>query len=312
MTNAIKIGPIFYGGGPSSFAGINCNIHTVLSQNLSFIFGKLSTDPYFYAGSGALTYSGFNIPPAPGDSNPPIFWVPGTPMRFIGANTGGVGFPFTITDHSYNSGTSTLTINTTLSGASLPPVPTDVSGNIAASIDTVRDWACSNCTGSPDAIDYSQAPAQHQPLYTYSKRSYTCANNVSNVANSIDLNSGTLFTVEGNWVSLTVNVSRADTSATATVTLDPGSPFGNLPVVNQVTGAVTSWGSGGSVVDLKAAGTRVITPTAVTGAQGADSLTPPGANSYIALNPSSLGATNVSAESAAQCPVVSIEWKATR
>ena len=217
----------------------------------------------------------------------------------------GMGFPFTVTDNSYtlSGGVSggTLSIDTTLTAA----IPLDLTAGIGVAPDLMRNWSCSNCTGSADAIDFSQAPAQNRPLYTYSNRTYTCTANLPNIPNSLDLNSPPDYQMIGNFDSLILNVSTPDTGPNATLYLSSRNPN-----VNQVTGAFSFFDVLG---DLKTAGIRTVTPTTTSGVQPNDIITAPGANSWLAALSVAIAIDHdLTTEPAAQCPVVTVTWQATR
>jgi len=193
-------------GNSFAFTGVNCNLPsiTALGSNSNFCSQGFTNPqcPSLYLGSGNFQWGGTNSYPV---GNPPLFYVPGTVMMFGGLGKTYVGFPYTITDNFCTGGgadtcfggTGTLVTNLSLSSPLTPPVPADASNGQVGLPDPLRNWSCSNCTGSPAAIDLSQASAQNQPLYTYTNRTYTCAGNVPHVPGSIDINVGTAGWVLG-------------------------------------------------------------------------------------------------------------------
>jgi hypothetical protein len=316
VCNNSTIGNISFGnsyGVMTSFAGTNCNFTGAISDFYSNTGACVAGTPSYcthwtYAGGGVIQYPSwrrsFDVP----------FWAPGTVMTWTGSAGRMSGFPFTIGDNSYSTpgvDGGTLSINTTLTGGSLPPVPYDPSSGLIAIPDIMRNWSCSSCTGTAQAIDWSQAPAQGQPLWTYTNRTYTCTANIPNIPDSLDLNNPPGFAEVGNWVSLTLNVSTADTGPLSSVNLSDLGGF--LHLVNQSTGTETFYTL---AINLKIAGSRVITPTTVTGAQTGDSVSAPGANSYVVGDTSSSAHINIdqnlTTEPAAQCPVLTMTWQVTR
>jgi hypothetical protein len=116
--------------------------------------------------------------------------------------------------------------------------------------------------------------AQGVPLFSYSKKTFTCAGNVANVPGSVSPGStsqgpGGNIPVRGNFVSATINVIVPDTTANVSVSVNPWGPFSGYAITDQTTGAVSTTNDG---VNLKIAGTRVISTGAPTGGQSGDSL----------------------------------------
>jgi hypothetical protein len=181
------------------------------------------------------------------------------------------------------------------------------SGNLYVVADPMPSWSCSGCTGSVDAIDLSQAGAQAAPIYSYSSRTYTCTNNLGNVVNSIDINSPPNFNIWGTLVSVTINVSTADTGGNSSLPLNVAAEFNNMPTISP--SAVV--GSFGPIVSLKTAGTRTITPSGVTGTQTGDTLASPGTVAFTGETVPYL-ATSLTGETAGQCPVVTVTWQTSR
>jgi hypothetical protein len=320
-------------GATKTFSGTNCiitNLGIGNCCNIMQLYPDTSTGllAMAYTGSGQATTANFDScvgtfgsPPQPSCYNPPQFdYAPGTIMTFMSTvGDARAGFQFRITDNSFspnstNNTVGTFTVQTSITGASLPGGMVAAAGPKAIP-DYNRSWSCSNCTGSLDAVDLSQAGAQNAPLYTYSKRTYTCKNNLPNIPNSIDINSNTTTPtngpfISGNFVFLKINVIQADTTGATPGLFDPTSKFGNYPTIDQTSGA---GGSIGESIDLTHTGLRTINPTTTSGAVGSDVLTAPGANQWLGggqTNP--WLATDLSSELAASCPVVSVEWQADR
>jgi hypothetical protein len=304
-------------GSSVSFSAVNClfdNVNCCVSN--TFPIGPLGT-PGFPAPWDWNGFDGFHrVVDFNGGDQPAPWGVVGTRMHFQCCNQYNMGGDYTITGFTQDSVTLDATIHTTLTA--LPPnVQGSPSGFVGeARDDQARIWSCVNCTGTTpdsdaDARDFSQAGAQGVPLWTYSSRTYTCLNNVANVANSIDINNSPLIHVMGTFVSLTVNVTRADTTGNTGVT-GTSAKFNNLPIDDQVAmmTAIFPW-----TVDLTHTGVRTITPTTTSGSVGGDILAvpTPGVNAHMTGDPiSGIYPNNVVNGVAAQCPVVTVTYRASR
>ncbi len=207
-----------------------------------------------------------------------------------------------------------LTAHTNLaSGATLPPPNSTANTGMGWREDPVQDWSCASCTGGAFALEQSMAPAQHQPLWTYSNRTYTCANNIPNIAGSVDITANQSHLQVGAWWTVDVNVSTADSNPA-----DPApQAFLNPSIIFNTSTGVKSF-LGNQTINLLLTGTRTITATGVNGAQALDILTFPGAGTVITES-ASLGAeavggggNHVTNGPAAQCPVVNVVWKTPR
>jgi hypothetical protein len=128
------------------------------------------------------------------------------------------------------------------------------------------------------------------------------------------LNNPVEYGLLGNFVSATINVSTADTGPNSTLTFGTDQ-FGRIPITNQVTGVNSFFGYG---TNLKIAGTRTITATAVMNGQAGDTGTFPGANSWVGAPPGLGGgilintSADLTGEIASQCPVVTLTYVLTR
>ena len=308
-------------GNPSSFAGTNCRFTNTI--NFNFDGGGCSGTgcgaKFIYTGGGNLQWGPTNNYPVGG---PPQWYVPGTGMMFTNDFANPTGFMFTVGDSSCSGGgantcfggTGTVATSISYGGSLSPPVTANSDPTVAFTItkDPLRNWSCSNCTGSLQALELSAAPAQNQPLFVYSNRTYTCTANLPNVPNSDDINNSQLTPVLGNLTAngLTINVTTADTSAGAN-TLG----FALMRVINQSTGTQSFYnGAGALQIDLKTTGLRKIAPTANTGFTGADvNPGPPGANSFFSgLSMSVSGSKDMTHTAAVQCPVVTVTWNLSR
>jgi hypothetical protein len=342
-----QIGPTF--GFTHSFAGVNCTFVAAMPASLGGA-NTISLDDtppccfgltFSYQGSGTFLASQTSVGQAHGVVNScfgssdstglscmqlPQFSYPGPssepPAVFFwscGANSG-CGYSFKVSDHSWtplSAGDSNghLNIVTSMTGVSLP-TGIDTAGNGQALPDNMRSWSCSNCTGNADAIDLSQPGAQNAPLWTYSKRTYTCANNLANVPNSldIDVNHSGLNVgqhVFGVFTFAKITVTQADTTG-ATPVFQPFGPF-TYSLVDQ-SGTLTSVNIASNAIDLTRTGLRTINPTTTSGSVGTDALTPPGFTRAWIEGGSAFPFSNLvlAGEPANQCPVVTVELQADR
>ena len=288
-------------GAPLSFNGVNCSLPTIGTGS-----GNLASE---IVNGGGWSVSGGVFTNA--TSYGPAGWAAPNRRGFFKGLYQYEYSPFTISSMTQTG--SNFSIATTLA-AGLPTVPVDASGYLYAAPDPYPDWNCSNCMGSADAVDFSQAGAQGAPLFTYSHRIYTCANNIAAVqaanpgAPVIDINNPPAGpTIWGELVSLTVNVSVADTSGNASLPWQLGGKFNNYPTLNS-SGAEQNFGP---IISLKTAGTRTLTPMTATGAQGGDTLSAPGSVSMTQAIVPYLG-TSIGGDAASTCPVATITWETAR
>jgi hypothetical protein len=134
------------------------------------------------------------------------------------------------------------------------------------------------------------------------------------VANSIDMNSTAqggppLYGFLGNFTSITVNVTTADTSTNSVILVGPGF----IPIINQSTGVETGLSGGNNTINLKTTGTRIINANTTSGALAGDTLTAPGLNSWAASTGTQISVTaDESTTPAGQCPVFTLTAQATR
>jgi hypothetical protein len=186
----------------------------------------------------------------------------------------------------------------------LKAMPTYTGGLGAPNCITVHPcprFSSRSVDGDQQALQFSKGTAE-SPLYSYIHKVYS--SDLVFTTNQSLLAWGTL-------VSLTINVIVADTGTNATLTMNPCAHFGAWYVP-----ATNAQAQLNPVVDLKTAGKRVITPTAVTGSAGADVLgAAPGAiwfmgtaSSGYTINPYlSVPITTTTNATAATFPVVEIE-----
>lgn len=128
-----------------------------------------------------------------------------------------------------------------------------------------------NCSGSADAVDLSQVGAQNKPLWSYSKRDYTGSN------------TSQIIPVWGLPSQVNISVPTAYTGA-GTPTFGLGNGGGDV-FYNDGTGNVSAtWAPVINPKNPGGAHTVAITPTTVTGTQTGDSVTAPGASSWLMAN----------------------------
>jgi hypothetical protein len=218
------------------------------------------------------------------NSGEPVAWaVPGAKLFFGG--TYRYSFPFTVLDVS-KSGSNTLI--TTDQAGGFPTIPGGV-----GEVDTHPAPACtfSNCIGSSNAINFSQATAGN-PLYTYSKLTYT-----GNIGSAPGIG------IIGKLVSLKINVTTPYTGIHSPLSLEVMKEGANTIKPDVTYFAYDPF------INLSVAGLRTITPSGVTGTQSGDSgLSAPGAIWFAGGG--TLGpylATDISGESSSVWPTFSIE-----
>jgi len=183
--------------------------------------------------------------------NPAPRWaVPGTNLMWAG-QLGNEG-AFRVVDVTQDA--NNTYVRTTLSGG-FPSVLLS-SGKLALRVHPAPRFTCTNCTGSADAIDLSQAPAG-APLYSYSKRTYA--------AGAPGTTPAPKFEMWGALSSVKFNVTKPYTG-TLGLTLNALSQFNNYMTMKADNSTFTY----GPTINLKAAGERVVTASAVTGTQTGD------------------------------------------
>src|SRR4029077_11678758 len=140
-----------------------------------------------------------------------------------------------------------------------PTMP--LNGGVAAvRVHSAPKFTCTNCTGSADAVDLSQAGSAGVPLWSYSKRSFNSASPVVAVP------------VWGQLTSLQYTMPVPYTGASALLF----GGIGFITTLNSVT--VTDYEPW---INAAVAGTRTIFPTSATGAQSGDGLTVPGSGTWF-------------------------------
>lgn len=154
-----------------------------------------------------------------------------------------------------------------------------------------------NCTGSVEALSFSQAPA-NAPIQSYQKVTYD-----SSIRSQYNVQQARWPTwpAYGNLVSVKINVTKAATVA-GVVTANLGGFFHLIPPGPNYR-EKNDWSF---IVDLKTAGLRTVTPTTVTGAAGADSIAAPGPLWLQGTNVTIM--TDITAAPDEQWPVFTVEW----
>ena len=221
------------------------------------------------------------------------------------------GFEFHVTGLSQSSPNFSIATDSSLNA--IPGIPASA-GSIYVAPDPYPNWSCTNCTGSVDAVDYSQSGAQNAPLYTYSNRIYTCTAGVATVqaANPgvpvIDINSPVVVNAWGTVVSVSIDVTQVDTNSHATLPFNILGPFQAQAIDNTSGAQVTTFAP---VVSLLHTGVRTVTQTTTSGSQTGDTLAASGNISLSGVETPS-ESTSLTGETAATCPIVSITIQDTR
>jgi hypothetical protein len=192
-------------------------------------------------------------------SHGPVSWaVPGVNAMFAlyDGSLFTEGSPFQVIDLTQDA--SNTYIKTSLPGG-FPLLPTDPSHGLNIYAHPAPKFTCTNCTGSVDAMDLSQTGAQGQPLFSYSKRTY-----------SGSTQRPPWFTIWGNMVKLSINVTTPYTGIQPTLTLTPLGASGTAVISSEVSINYNP------AINLKIAGEREIFPNSIVGAQSGDSIPIPG------------------------------------
>jgi hypothetical protein len=182
----------------------------------------------------------------------PVTWaIPGANLIWTGQyqNEGS----FTVTDVSQDA--TYAYVQTSLSGT-FPFLPLSTNGMVlGVRTHPAPNFTCTQCTGSADALDLSQAPAG-APLYSYTKRTYTG----SLVGDAPPV------MMWGRLIGFNVSVTKPYTGSTSPVLLNPTGWF-HYFTVRLSDGSVFDYVPS---VNLALAGVRNVTPSSVVGAQLGD------------------------------------------
>jgi hypothetical protein len=217
--------------------------------------------------------------------------TPGQKMFFgmTGNSIRNFGNPFIVT--AFGEDATTVWFDTTVSA--LPVYsPNPLGGNPILVQHPISRISARSVTGDRQAVQLAKASPE-LPLYSYAHVIYG-----ENLAFPVQP-----ITVWGTLVSMTINVIVPDTGPNATLTMRPCGQVGAWRVDG--TNAVAQYNP---AIDLKTAGKRTITPTAVTGSVGADALgVAPGLIWFMdnPINP--WLSASVAGQTAAQMPLVEIE-----
>lgn len=148
---------------------------------------------------------------------------------------------------------SNFYVRTSLSGG-FPNIPTGGPSKIRTH--PSPSFTMVNCTGCAEVVDLSQAPAG-RPLYSWSRRTYTKSDTPSTIGSP---------KLWGKISNLSFNVTSVYAGVGA-LTFNAISEFNNWVVVKPSDYSAASYGV---VINVKAAGERIVTPSGVTGAQAGD------------------------------------------
>jgi hypothetical protein len=211
--------------------------------------------------------------------------IPGAKLFWTGAGSN-VGPTFVVKDIREEGGA--IVVRTSLPRGA-PNAPRGSRGDLSVRVHPGWRVTFRDCTGGADVESLSAAPAG-RPLYSYSKRVYSAADDG-------DLEKQPYLNLWGRLVSLKANVLTPDTGA--------GKP-NFLHIVFQTV-------ENGEVrqhqleVDLRAAGERILEPTQISGAHPGDKLRTLPADAWIMLGRAFLFKNRAAAEPA-RSPVVSVEF----
>lgn len=221
------------------------------------------------------------------------FAIPGSKCFFgaTGNSTFNYGNPFIIT--AVYQDTTNVYFDTTLTA--LPTYTGGPGGPNSLVQHPCPRLTATHITGSEMAIQLGKAPPG-LPIYSYAHKVY--GGDLTNaVASIIPIRQW------GTFVSLKVNVIRADTGANVTLMLNVLGQFGVW--VANTSNAISQYNPR---VDLKTAGLRTVTPAAVTGSAGADVLgAAPGTIWFIQNGIWPLLSLSITGDAPAQMPIVEIE-----
>lgn len=242
-------GTVAYGNIPGPVICTRCNVSNFLSA-----FGiEQTSDPSPYSMSGGVI-SFLNT--AMSGSGPAQRWIAPVPGTYFFGTNGSSGFFTTMQAFSVSGLTQDATnvyAQTNQAGgfpdyANLTPF---AGTRIEIRSSGAPQFTCDACTGDPQLVAYNiqNGATPLAPIATYSKMSYTPSAGNADVEVNYAI---------GKLVSLTIDVTQAYTGSGA-VTLQPAA-FLN-PTVKQSDWTNFDWMYS---INLKQAGTRVITPSGVT------------------------------------------------
>jgi hypothetical protein len=173
-----------------------------------------------------------------------------------------------VTDMSQDA-TNTF-VDTTISGGFPTQPGTNAAGWVSVSPHPAPKFTCTNCTGSADAIDLSNVGAAGRPIWSYSKRTITQG------APSVGF-----IPIFGQLTSLNITVNSASNAGGA---MNANLSGGALVQLFGSTSVGTLWSDPTINAKIASGTPRVMTQTTTSGAQSGDTLTMPGANTWIVNN----------------------------
>jgi hypothetical protein len=271
-TDSLSIGVSGY-GRTDQISVTDCIIGEIAINPVVEPGGPLGVDSKYTISGGVISYE---------DDGVPLAWaVPGTNLVFRGQYTF-EGSPFQVTGVTQDSGFTR--VHTTLPGG-WPTLPFFAgTSSFKLVVHPCPILSGTGNTGCADAVDLSQAGAQNKPLWSYSRRTY----NGSSPA--------VVVPVWGYLVSIRIEVVTPYTGSSS-----PTFGFDGPFVINSAGSAVI-WTP---TIDPKQAGVRNLYPTTHDGTQAGDSITDPGAGTWL-LNdqmyprfssvPGDIGSTSITVE----------------
>ncbi len=93
------------------------------------------------------------------------------------------------------------------------------------------------------------------------------------------------------------------------LTWNVANQYNGLDTIDQSSAAT---GYFNPIINLKTAGTRVVTPTGITGEQTGDTLSSPASTASMAGTTTPYLGTSITGKTAAECPVVEVTWQTSR
>lgn len=283
----------YIGNWSLSSAPVGANRKTVIDNcNIASINAQAVTN---YVLLSNLTFSNgtFSIPLASSQlSYVYRFAVPGSKCFFNSNSWYNLGNPFIILNVYQDS--TNLYFDTTLSA--LPSYSGVGTASIGICQHPCPRLTADNITGADFAIALGKA-TKELPAFSYAHKVY-CEDLVQTGTTAVTQ----AIQQWGTLVSLKVNVIRADTGPSGTLTMNPLNQNGAL-VLNPSNATVPF----NPVINLKTAGVRTVTPTTVTGNVAGDTISAPGAIWFIqpALQP--WMSANITTNTPVQMPIVEIE-----
>jgi hypothetical protein len=153
-------------------------------------------------------------------------------------------------------------VRTSLPGG-FPNLQLGAGTNIGVRTHPAPQFTCTNCSGSPDAVDLSGAPAG-APLWSYSSRTYASTTTAQ------------LIPVWGQLVNLTITPTTTY-AGSSSINFNLDGPF--VALLN--TTSTPMWNP---AITPTMAAQRVVSQTIASSAQPGDSLAPPGVGAWLFNN----------------------------